>query len=73
MVHESILQNSIDTSLQILLPETWSSAVFDSSASITFCGMQWFNEYIESLFAQDKSKVSEIAAKLFDLEMEGSS
>ena len=58
MVHEIILQNSSDTALQILLYETSSSAVLDSGASSTVCGTQWFNEYTDSLSAQDKSKVT---------------
>ena len=58
MVHEIILQNSSDTVLQIILSETWSSAVLESRASSTACEKQWFNEYIESLSAQDKSKVT---------------
>ena len=58
MVHEIILQNSSDTVLQITLSETWPSAVLDSSASSTVCGVKWFNEYVEGLPAQDKSKVT---------------
>ena len=50
MVHEIILQNSSDTALQILLPET--------CASSSVCGTHRFSEYTESLSAQDKSKVT---------------
>ena len=57
MVHGIILQSSIDLLSHVLLSETWCSAVLDLGASNTVHGRLWFNEYMESLSKEDKSKV----------------
>ena len=56
MVHEIILQSSVDLLSHILLSETWWSAVLDSDASST-CGRVWLDKYMKRLSKEDKSKV----------------
>ena len=58
MVHEFVLQNSNELALQVLLSETWCSAVLDSGASSTVCGKQWFTEYNNSLSDKEKSTIT---------------
>lgn len=57
MVHEFVLQNSNELTLQVLLSETLCSAVLDSGASSTVCGAQWFTEYSSSLSEKEKTMI----------------
>ena len=57
MVHEIVLQNTDDSTLQTLLSETWSSAVLDSGASSTVCRKPWFDEFLNSIPTQEQSKI----------------
>lgn len=57
IVHELVLHNSNDVILQSLLSETWSCAVLDSGASSTVCGTTWFQEYMNSLSANEKESI----------------
>ena len=57
MVHEIVLQNTDDSTLQTLLSETWSSAVLDSGACSIVCGKPWFDEFLNSIPTQEQSKI----------------
>ena len=58
IIHKLVLQNNSDTVLQLLLSETWSSAVLDLVATSIVCGKVWFDGYLKSLASEQKSKIT---------------
>ena len=58
VVDKLILQNPTDLALQTLLSETWCCVVLDTSTSGTVCGATWFQEYLDSLSANEIANVT---------------
>ena len=53
-----ILFVSNDIVLQLLISETWCSAVLESGATSTVCGKVWSDEYFKNLPSEQKSKIT---------------
>ena len=58
LVNEVVLHHCNDIVLKSLVAETWCSAVLDSGATSTVCGINWFNEFRSSLSDSEVDKIS---------------
>lgn len=57
MVDKLTLHNPTDLALQTLLSETWCCVVLDTGTSGTVCRVAWFQEYLDSLSANEIADV----------------